>query len=82
MTTTLALSPDGRRFSAVANGSGEVDASTVFSYQEDGDLVWARYEGGGVRLGFLVGTSVVEELRWRQARPARPVVFTGTGSTS
>jgi hypothetical protein len=35
---------------------GEAGAATVFEYHEAGDLVWARYAGGAVRLGFLVGT--------------------------
>ena len=72
MMTTIAPSLDGLRFAAVENGSGEVDTSTVFTYHEDGELVWARYEGGGVRLGFLVGTRAGDALdfRYSQLNPA------------
>ena len=35
---------------------GEASNETVFEYHQEGDLVWARYEGGAVRLGYLVGT--------------------------
>ncbi len=46
---------DGRRFRAVANsGSGEVGGETVFVYRQAGDLVWATYSGGAIRLGHLV----------------------------
>ena len=52
----MAISLDGRRFAAADQApAGEVDAETVFEYHEDGDLVWARYAGGAVRLGHLVG---------------------------
>ena len=48
---------DGRRFRGVANtAGGEVSAGTVFDYRQRGDIVWATYEGGGVRLGTLVAT--------------------------
>jgi hypothetical protein len=35
---------------------GEASGATVFEYHERDGMVWARYEGGAVRLGFLVGT--------------------------
>ena len=35
---------------------GEASNETVFEHYQEGDLVWARYEGGAVRLGYLVGT--------------------------
>lgn len=46
---------DGRQFVGVANTeNGEVSGQTVFHYRQRGDVVWATYEGGGVRLGTLV----------------------------
>ena len=45
---------DRRRFRPTRR-AGEVDAGTTFGYHEDGDLVRARYAGGAIRLGFLVG---------------------------
>lgn len=49
---------DGRRFRSVENSaSGEVGPETVFGYRQDGDIVSATYEGGGVRSGVLIATS-------------------------
>ena len=46
---------DGRRFRAVETAAnGEVGEETVFHYRQSGRVVWATYEGGGVRLGTLV----------------------------
>ncbi len=45
----------GRRFGSVENSeTGEAGPETVFSYRQDGDLVWATYSGGDVRFGTLV----------------------------
>lgn len=47
---------EGKTFIAVANSeSGEVSDRTTFRYHQDGDLFWAEYAGGMVRLGFMVG---------------------------
>lgn len=64
------LSLDGRWFRPVEdeNGDGEVDSSTTFEYHEDGDLVWARYSGGMIRLGFLVGVRQGNTLSARYAQ--------------
>lgn len=49
------VSYDGRLFRPVSNtASGEVDGDTVFHYRQSGDVVWATYEGGDVRVGTLV----------------------------
>ena len=46
---------DDRRFRAVeTTANGEVGDGTVFHYRQRGDVVWATYEGGGVRFGTLV----------------------------
>lgn len=56
----------GRRFMPVAvGGDGEVGDGTVFEYHQDGDLVWACYSGGRIRLGYLVGTRVGDGLLFR-----------------
>lgn len=48
---------DGRRFRSVENSqTGEVGPETVFGYRQDGDVVSATYEGGGVRFGTLIAT--------------------------
>ena len=49
---------DGRRFRSVENSeTGEVGPETVFSYTQDGEIVCATYEGGGVRSGVLIATA-------------------------
>src|SRR5262245_52423968 len=48
--------------------SGEASAGTVFEYHEDDGLVWARYAGGAVRLGFLVGTRHGDRLEFRYSQ--------------
>jgi hypothetical protein len=48
---------DGRRFGSV--GAHEADDSgdpAIGHYHQDGDLIWARFTGGGTRAGWLVGT--------------------------
>ena len=60
---------DGRRFRVVEMGSeGEASGATVFEYHEQVDLVWARYQGGAVRLGFLVGTRAGDRLEFRYSQ--------------
>jgi hypothetical protein len=52
------VSYGGRRFRSVENSaSGEVGPETVFAYRQDGDVVSATYEGGGVRSGVLIATA-------------------------
>ena len=69
---------DGRSFRDVSpapaghygncTGIPNVGGETVFTYHEDADgTVWARYEGGSVRLGFLVGTRDQDGLDFRYA---------------
>ena len=63
-----APSLDGRRFgSAVDVSGGDVGADAVFEYSEADGVVHARYAGGQVRLGFLVGTRDGDALRFRYA---------------
>ena len=42
---------DGRRFRAAGGGDG-----TISQYSQDGDLVWAEFNGGRVRRGTVTGT--------------------------
>ena len=60
------MSLEGRRFRVAAmDAGGEATLATVFEYHEQDGLVWARYEGGAVRLGFLVGTRRDDRLDFR-----------------
>ncbi|MEO6714247.1 MAG: hypothetical protein ABIM89_12565 [Mycobacteriales bacterium] len=72
----MTASLDGREFVVVENAVGEVDAATVFSYQEKDGVVSARYEGGAIRLGYLVGTRSGDNLDFRY------VHLGATGETS
>lgn len=67
MEPTSAPSLEGRGFVDVsAERVGDVGEGTRFEYHEEGDgTVWARYAGGAVRLGFLVGTRSGDELAFR-----------------
>ena len=55
------ISYSGRRFCPTENSAtGEVGPGTVFSYEQDGDVVSATYRGGDVRFGSLVATADAE----------------------
>ena len=61
-----APSLDGRRFRDVTDDrTGDVGADTIFDYHQDGEVVWARYSGGRIVLGFLVGTRQADTLSFR-----------------
>jgi hypothetical protein len=47
---------------------GEANTETVFEYHEEDDLIWARYSGGAVRLGYLVGTRDGDTLDFRYSQ--------------
>jgi len=61
---------DGRRFRAVAEvEGGDVGPQTEFEYAERADgVIHARYAGGAVRLGFLVGMRAGDALSFRYAQ--------------
>jgi hypothetical protein len=62
----------GRRLRAVATGrAGQVDTETLFEFAQEGSLVFARYAGGAVELGYLVGTFRGAELVFRYAQVDR-----------
>jgi hypothetical protein len=50
---------------AEMSSEGEAGSATVFEYHEHDGVVWARYGGGAVRLGFLVGTRAGDRLEFR-----------------
>lgn len=57
---------DGRRFAAREQvAGGDVGAETVFEYREDDEVVSARYRGGAITLGFLVGVRNGDSLSFR-----------------
>ncbi|REE05596.1 n-acetylglutamate synthase [Marinoscillum furvescens] len=49
-----------KKFKAVDNSAtGEVDQNTLFHYSQEGDVLWAVYQGSKIRLGTITG--VVKE---------------------
>lgn len=44
---------------------GEVDSKTLFEFTQDGSVVSAKYTGGKVKLGYLVGTMDSDRLTFR-----------------
>ncbi|MBA9006855.1 hypothetical protein [Thermomonospora cellulosilytica] len=64
-----APSLDGRRFRAVADVTGgEVGTETTFTYHERDGEIWASYEGGAIRRGFLVGVRDGDRLDFRYSQ--------------
>lgn len=46
---------EGKTFTSISNtDNGDVDGTTVFQYHQQGDLVWAEYQGGAVLKGHLI----------------------------
>ena len=54
MTETVSL--DGRTLVGVENAEqGEVSSETRFDFEQDGDRIYARYSGGDIVDGHLLG---------------------------
>lgn len=72
---------DGKTFRSVSNSpGGEVDAETLFHYQQTGDLVWATYQGGSIRFGTLIAlmdTDGCLDMRYQHVND-RGELMTGT----
>lgn len=60
---------------------GEVNTETLFEFAQDDSIVSARYAGGNVRLGYLVGATSAEGLRFRYAQVDNRGVLDGGHST-
>lgn len=72
-----AVDMNDRVFCTISNDAGgTVDDETTFRFEQEGDLVQARYEGGEIRRGFLVGRSDGRILDFRYAH------LTVTGETA
>lgn len=72
---------DGRVLrSRTAVDGGQVTPETEFRFRQSGDMIWGRYSGGGIRLGFLVGTSDGTTLQFRYTQ-LDTVGDTASGST-
>jgi len=67
MEKLISLDGISMRVVSTAEG-GEVNTETLFEFAQDGSVVSARYVGGKVRLGHLVGTMSAEGLSFRYAQ--------------
>jgi hypothetical protein len=77
LVTSTIPSLEGRTFRTVGtDAEGEATAETVFEYHEEGGVVWARYSGGSVRLGYLVGLRTADEMDFRYSQ------LSATGETA
>lgn len=66
--TPLTPSLDGRVLRGVSNDpEGQVGGETLFHFHQEEDLIWARYEGGAIRRGYLVGLAEADTLDFRYA---------------
>lgn len=55
MSSAPALNYHNRYFRSVANtANGEVSGDTTFHYRQEGQLVWASYQGGSIVFGTLI----------------------------
>lgn len=60
---------DGRRFRARGEvAGGDVSADTTFEFSQQDNVISARYAGGSVVLGFLVGRHLGETVEFRYAQ--------------
>jgi len=53
--------------------NGEAGSDTLFHYRQEGNLVWATYEGGAVKFGTLIATVASDgtlEMRYQQVNRA------------
>ena len=63
---TGGVSMDGRVLVGVSNDAGgEVSGDTVFRFHQIDHMIWAEYQGGDIRRGYLVGTSDGATLEFR-----------------
>lgn len=60
------VSLHGKTFAGVSNAAtGQVGSATRFRYHQDGEVIWAEYDGGEIVRGYLVGTREGERLQFR-----------------
>lgn len=52
----MKINLNNKQFKSLSNTSnGEVNNETIFTYHQDGNMVWADYKGGQVKKGHLIG---------------------------
>lgn len=64
-----AISLDGVRMHVVSTAqAGVVNADTYFKFAQQGSVVSAKYSGGKIELGYLVGVIANDSLQFRYAQ--------------
>lgn len=59
----MSISLHNKKFKAAQNSeNGEVSEETIFHYRQQGDIIWATYEGGDVYFGTLSGRIQADKL--------------------
>lgn len=50
---------NNKQFKGVSNSAdGEVSSETVFTYYQEGSIIWGSYGGGSILKGTLMGTTI------------------------
>ena len=63
------LNLNRRRMHVVSTDqNGEVNIDTIFEFEQNGNIVSARYAGGKIRIGYLVGKINENNLEFRYAQ--------------
>jgi hypothetical protein len=57
--------------------SGVVDVDTIFEFTQEEDMVYAKYAGGGIKLGYLVGKLTGRDLEFRYTQIQKSGVLDG-----
>lgn len=72
-----------KQFRALSNSdNGEVGGATRFHYRQEGDVIWATYQGGDIKFGTLSGWIKGSELFFHYQHQNRAGEFmTGKCST-
>jgi hypothetical protein len=65
---------NGRTFRSINNSAnGEVNGQTLFHYHQQGQIVWATYQGGAIQWGTLIARVDAEdrlEMRYQHINTA------------
>ena len=60
---TEELNLNGKKFKSISNSkNGEISSSTIFEYRQNGNIIWATYQGGEIIFGTLSGKIENENL--------------------
>ena len=59
----MSITINNKTFKALSNTeNGEVSSHTVFHYHQEKEVIWAKYGGGNILKGFLIGKRINDTL--------------------